>query len=89
MNIPNGHQIAARLTAITGPYELFPGPHLFTDWRFIDAGLSSYVDEEGNTIPLKGDGRLRPAWWRGINVPRGIRIVAEKPIKVQLLYSID
>ena len=81
MRNPNGHQIAARLTAITGPYELFPGPHLFTDWRFIDAGLLSYIDEGGNTIPLKGDGQLRPAWWRGINVPRGIRIVAEKPIK--------
>ena len=77
----SGHQIAARLTAITGPYELFPGPHLFTDWRFIDAGLPSYVDEEGKTVSLKGDGRLRQVWHRGINVPRGIRIVAEKPIK--------
>ena len=81
MSIPNGYQIAARLTAITGPYELFPGPHLFTDWRFIDAGLPSYVDKEGKAVPLKGDEQLRPAWWRGINVPRGIRIVAEKPVK--------
>jgi len=81
LNIPNGHQIAAQLTAITGPYELFPGPHLFTDWRFIDAGAPSYVDAEGKTVSLKGDGQLRPAWWRGINVPRGIRIVVEKPIK--------
>lgn len=78
---PNGHQIAARLTAITGPYNLFPGPHLFTDWRFIDAGLPSYVDEQGKVIPLKGDGNLRQAWYRGVNVPRGIRIVAEKPAK--------
>jgi len=32
---PNGHQISARQTAITGPYELSSGLHLFTDWRFI------------------------------------------------------
>ena len=55
---PSGHQIAARLTAITGPYELFPDPHLFTDWRFIDAGLPSYIDEQGKAIPLKGNGQL-------------------------------
>jgi hypothetical protein len=79
--IPSGHQAAARLTAITGPYELFSGPHLFTDWRFIDAGLPSYVDEQGKAISLKGDGQLRQAWYRGINVPRGIRIIAEKPVK--------
>ena len=78
---PTGHQIAARLTAITGPYELFPGPHLFTDWRFIDAGLPSYADEVGKTVPVKGDDRLRPVWHCGINVPRGIRIVPEKPVK--------
>jgi len=81
LNVPSGHQIAARLTAITGPYELSKGPHLFTDWRFIDAGLPSYIDEEGKPVSLKGDGRLRTVWWCGINVPRGIRIVAEKPIK--------
>ncbi len=81
LNTPSGHQIAARLTAVTGPYELAPGPHLFTDWRFIDAGLPSYVDAAGDVVPLKGDGQLRPVWHRGVNVPRGIRIVAEKPIK--------
>ncbi|MEK9136925.1 MAG: hypothetical protein AAB393_07370, partial [Bacteroidota bacterium] len=77
----SGHQKAAWLTAITGPYELASGPHLFTDWRFIDAGLPSYVDEEGVAVPLKGDGHLRPVWYRGINVPCGIRIIAEKPVK--------
>ena len=78
---PGGHQIAARLTAITGPYELAPGPHLFTDWRFIDAGVPSYVDETGKKLPLKGEGRLRRVWHRGLGVPRGIRIVAEQPVK--------
>ena len=77
---PDGHQIAARLTAITGPYELAPGPHLFTDWRFIDAGVPSYVDETGKTLPLKGEGRLRQVWHRGKGVPRSIRIVAEQPV---------
>ena len=78
---PSGHQIAARLTAITGPYELAPGLHLFTDWRFIDAGQPSYIDETGQQVSLKGDGALRPVWHRGVSVPRGIRIVAEKPVK--------
>jgi hypothetical protein len=78
---PTGHQLAARLTAVTGPYPLYPGPHLFTDWRYIEAGTPSYVDADGNVIALDGDDRLRPAWYRGVSVPYGIRIVAEKPVK--------
>jgi hypothetical protein len=78
---PTGHQAAARLTAITGPYTLHPGPHLFTDWRFIEAGAPSYIDAAGEAVPLKGDGHLRPVWHRGINVPHGIRIVGVKPTK--------
>ena len=78
---PTGHQTAARFTAVTGPYELAPGPHLFTDWRFIDAGKPSYVDEAGMTLPVKGEGSLRPVWHRGVNVPHGVRIVSEQPVK--------
>src|SRR5213593_2080908 len=78
---PTGHQTAARLTAITGPYKLYPGPHLFSDWRFIEAGTPSYVDATGAAVSLKGDGALRPVWHRSINVPRGIRIVGVKPAK--------
>lgn len=80
-SIPNGHQISARLTAITGPYELSSSLHLFTDWRFIDAGGPSYIDDDGNAVPLKGNGQLRHVNFQGVNVPRGIRIVPEKPIK--------
>lgn len=80
-NTPSGHQIAARLTAITGPYDLLPGPHLFTDWRYIEPGFPSYIDEKNKPVSVKGDGELRQVWYRGINVPRGIHIVAEKPTK--------
>jgi hypothetical protein len=78
---PNGHQISARQTAITGPYELSSGLHLFTDWRFIDAGAPSYVDDNGKAVSVKGDGELRHVNYRGINTPRGIKIVSEKPAK--------
>jgi hypothetical protein len=81
IHILSGHQTAARLTTITGPYELSPGLHLFTDWRFIDSGLPSYIDEEGKAVSVKGDGQLRPVRYQGVNVPHGIRIVAEKPVK--------
>ncbi|HGJ64427.1 TPA: hypothetical protein ENS27_03430 [bacterium] len=79
--MPNGHQISARLTAITGPYELSSGLHLFTDWRFIDAGAPSYYDSDGKPVSVKGDGELRQVYWQGVNVPRGIKIVPEKPTK--------
>ena len=57
---PNGHQIAARLTAITGPYELLPGLHLFTDWRFIEPGAPSDLGH-GVDQPVYFRFRLRAA----------------------------
>lgn len=82
---PRDYQTAAWLTSV-GPYTLHPGPHLFTDWRFIDPGTPTYVDGDGQTIhytdPLKGyHTQLRPVWFRGHNIPYGIRIAAERPSK--------
>lgn len=73
---PTGHQLLARLAAVSGAC---PGPH--SDGRYVEARTPSCVDAEGHPIPLEGDDRLRSAWFRGIHVTRGIRIVAEKPVK--------
>ncbi len=82
---PKGYQIAAYLTA-AGPYTLHPGPHLFSDWRFIEAGTPTYYDAQGQHIhytdPQNGrHTQLRPIWYRGTDIPYGIRLVAEPPVK--------
>ena len=83
---PNGYQTAAYLTATIGPYRVHPGPHLFSDWRFVEAGTPTYYDAQGTHIhytdPTNGrNTKLRSVWYRGEDVPHGIRIVAEKPVK--------
>jgi len=82
---PRGYQTAALLTA-AGPYVLHAGPHLFSDWRFVEAGTPTYHDASGAHIhytdPKNGrNTELRPVWYRGTDVPHGIRIVAEPAIK--------
>jgi hypothetical protein len=83
---PKGYQTAAYLTATIGPYRLHPGPHLLSDWRFVEAGTPTYHDRDGTHIhytdPTNGrNTQLRPVWYRGEDVPYGIRIGAEKPVK--------
>jgi hypothetical protein len=82
---PRGYQTAAHLTA-AGPFTVHPGPHLFTDWRFVEAGTPTYYDAEGAHIhytdPQNGrHTEVRPVWYRGADVPSGIRIVAEPATK--------
>lgn len=82
---PMGYQTAAHLTA-AGPYPLHPGPHLFADWRFVEAGTPTYYDAAGTHIhytdPTNGrNTELRPVWYRGQDVPHGIRIVTEPAAK--------
>jgi hypothetical protein len=82
---PKGYQTAAHLTA-AGPYRVHPGPHLFSDWRFVEAGTPTYYDADGTHIhytdPQNGrNTELRPVWYRGADVPTGIRVVAELPHK--------
>jgi hypothetical protein len=82
---PKGYQTAAHLTAV-GPYKLHAGPHLLSDWRFVEAGTPTYVDRDGQTIhytdpPNGRNTEQRPVWFRGVHIPSGIRIIAEPAVK--------
>lgn len=85
VSTPKGYQTAAHLTS-AGPFTLHSGPHLFSDWRFVEAGTPTYHDAAGTHIhytdPTNGrNTEQRPVWYRGVDIPCGIRLVAERPAK--------
>lgn len=61
------------------PYE--PAGHriVFTTWHFIQPGDLDWRDAEGKSVYVDGNSDLFEATHVGINAPRGIRLVTEKP----------
>lgn len=80
-----GYQIAAKFTNHHDPFELWDGPHLFCDLRFIECGSPAYYDDSGAQVGLKDTGPVRACHSRPKDVPCGIRLVAEKPVKSEPL----
>lgn len=77
----SGYLRASWLSTPYQPYVLSGGLHLFSDLRFIDPGQPSYVDEAGNVIPYTKTDHAGELYLRPVNVPRGIRVVAEQARK--------
>lgn len=68
------------------PYKLSDGPHLFVDWRYIQAGTVRWVSKNGHPIDLWGpEGVVGPIHADPVpyNVPRGIRLIAQKAEKTE------
>ena len=62
------------------PYDLAGKRIVFTDWYYIQPGDLDWRDASGKSVYVDGDSDLFEAEHVGINAPRGIRIVAQKPV---------
>ena len=61
------------------PYRLSHGPHLFTDWRFVDPGHVRWTGEAGREISLFAtEGVTGNVYADPRDVPRNIQLVAQK-----------
>ncbi|NLC67565.1 MAG: hypothetical protein GX754_02020 [Clostridiaceae bacterium] len=61
---------------------LMEGPHLFTDWRYIEPGRIAWLSKEGEAMPLLCDLPVEGVRGAAEKVPYGIRIVAQKAVKM-------
>ncbi|MBI5292101.1 MAG: hypothetical protein HY872_09515 [Chloroflexi bacterium] len=72
------------------PYTLEPGPHLFTDWRYVRPGMIRWDTADGQPTSLfatQGDpGRVQP---HPLDVPHNLRIVARSPQKTSPFIGPD
>lgn len=72
------------MKSVTEPYKLSKGLHLFVDWRHVQAGYVQWVSKENKPLSLWGDEEdVGPidAYPALKDVPKGIRIVAQKAQK--------
>ena len=56
------------------PYPLDPGPHLFVDWRYVQAGRVGYRCGDGQDAPLFAHEEVTGVYPEPMQVPYGIRL---------------
>lgn len=64
------------------PYPLDPGPHLFIDWRYVQAGRVGYLRGDGQEAPLFAHEELAGFYAEPMQVPYGIRLEAQPAQKL-------
>ena len=59
------------------PYQLSKGPHLFTDWRYVDPGRLHWMSSQGEALPLRGAGPFVEAEASHRGMAQGVVIRAQ------------
>ncbi len=72
-----------------GPYELLGKRMVFTNWYYIQPGDLDWRDANGKSVYVKGDSKPFEAHFVGIRSPRGIRLMAQKPVIIGPLSRPD
>jgi hypothetical protein len=67
-----------RLYDADEPYVLRPGPHLFVDWRYVQAGGLAWQTPDGKPIHYFPKAEPRGVSAHAVQVPRGIRLINQK-----------
>jgi len=63
------------------PFELADGIVYFHDWRYVFHGGFSWQDAAGNPVPMWGIEPHPPVYYKGLDVPVGIELAAQKANK--------
>jgi hypothetical protein len=71
--------VSTKRTPPGAPYHLAGNRIVFTNWYYIQPGDLDWRNAKGKSVYVEGNEGLLDAQHVGINAPRGIRILAEKP----------
>lgn len=71
--------VATTRTIPGEPYDLAGKRIVFTNWYYIRPGDLDWVDASGKSVYVNGSEGPLGATYRGVDTPRGIRLVAQKP----------
>jgi hypothetical protein len=71
--------ITTRRTIPGMPYELAGKRVVFANWYYIQPGDLDWRDADGKSVYVSGNSAPFEAHHIGVNAPRGIRLVAQKP----------
>ncbi len=71
--------ISTQRTIPGEPYDLAGKRLFFTSWYYIRPGKLDWLNAKGESVYVKGSEGPWGAHYKGIDTPRGIRIMAEKP----------
>jgi len=64
------------------PYELAGKRLVFTNWYYVRPGDLDWLNDQGQSVYVKGSEGPWGAHYKGVDTPRGIQLVAEKPDRV-------
>lgn len=65
------------------PFELADGIVYFHDWRYVFHGGYKWEDAEGNAVPMWGIEPHPPAYYKHLDIPLGIQLMAQKASKTE------
>jgi len=64
------------------PYELAGKRLVFTNWYYVRPGDLGWINDKGESVYVKGNEGPWGAHYVGVDTPRGIRLVAQKPDRI-------
>jgi hypothetical protein len=64
------------------PYELAGKRLVFTNWYYVRPGDLDWLNDKGQSVYVKGSEGPWGAHYKGVDTPRGIRLVTQKPDRI-------
>ncbi|MBI2926042.1 MAG: hypothetical protein HYY24_10095 [Verrucomicrobia bacterium] len=64
------------------PYELAGRRLVFTNWYYVRPGDLDWLNDKGESVYVKGSEGPWGAHYKGVDTPRGLRLVAQKPERI-------